>query len=77
MPIHSTFKAVMLRAGIVLAMYVGVTVWWLGQAKGLADEPTAAESNISSAFPKLRAGLYQDNFLIQVIEDPSEPPGPD
>jgi hypothetical protein len=49
MPIHSTFKKTLLKAGIVLAICSGLTV---------------------CAFPMLRTGPYQDNLVIQVVEDP-------
>ena len=70
MPIHSKFKRALLKAGIVLAICSGLTVLWQGRVNGFAHEPTVAEIDISRAFPKLRAGPYQDNLAIQVIEDP-------
>jgi hypothetical protein len=69
MPIHSTFKKTLLKAGIVLAICSGLTVLWQGRVNGFAHEPTVAEIDISRAFPKLRAGPYQDNLAIQVIDE--------
>jgi hypothetical protein len=70
MPIHSTFKKTLLKAGIVLAICSGLTVLWQGRVNGFAHEPTVAEIDISRAFPMLRTGPYQDNLVIQVVEDP-------
>jgi hypothetical protein len=69
MPIHSTFKKTLLKAGIVLAICSGLTVLWQGRVNGFAHEPTVAEIDISRAFPKLRAAPYQDNLAIQVIDE--------
>jgi hypothetical protein len=43
---------------------------WQGRVNGFAHEPTVAEIDISRAFPMLRTGPYQDNLVIQVVEDP-------
>jgi hypothetical protein len=69
MPIHSKFKRALLKAGIVLAICGGLTVVWQGRVNGFPDAPTAEEIDISRAFPKLRAGPYQDNLAIQVIDE--------
>jgi hypothetical protein len=69
MPTHPTFKRTMLKAAIVLAICGGVTVLWQGRVNGFANEPTDAETEVSRIFPKLRAGPYQDNLAIQVVDD--------
>jgi hypothetical protein len=34
------------------------------------QEPTAAATEVAPTFPGLHSGVYQQNLLIQVIEDP-------
>jgi hypothetical protein len=62
------YKA-LFKAGLVLAICSGLTIAWQGQVNGFAAGPTAEEIDISRVFPNLRAGPYQDNLIIQVVED--------
>jgi hypothetical protein len=70
MTIHSISKTVLLRAGIAFAIWAGATALWQGRVNGFEQEPAAAASEVAPAFPGLHSGVYQQNLLIQVIEDP-------
>ena len=69
MPIHSTFKKNLVKAGIVLAICSGLTILWQGRVDGFVNDPTAAETDSSRVFPMLRVGPYQDNLIIQVVDE--------
>jgi hypothetical protein len=68
--IHSISKTVLVRAGIAFAMWAGATALWQERVNGFEQAPTTAASEVAPAFPGLHSGVYQQNLLIQVIEDP-------
>jgi hypothetical protein len=46
------------------------TALFQGRVNGFEQEPTAAATEVAPTFPGLHSGVYQQNLLIQVIEDP-------
>ena len=70
MTIHSISKTILLRAGIAFAMWAGATALFQGRVNGFEQEPTAAATEVAPTFLGLHSGVYQQNLLIQVIEDP-------